>query len=155
MTWAEQIRLILILTDNCGSNPGRDEWSWSTETSAPGLLSFYFPVDPYVFPFVIHWLILVVPNIHDAQRGTSLLISRNIYGMNTSLARLNMDLVWRWYNLLCQYLNSFYKVDSTSGYMVSYIFFLYETFLFVYIILWANWNISNIGHIPWLEELLS
>ena len=45
--------------------------SWSTEAAFPVLLSFSFLIDPDIFSFVIHFLLLNVPNMHDAQIGTS------------------------------------------------------------------------------------
>ena len=45
---------LVILTDNCETNPGWDEWSWSTETPSPGLLSVYLIIDTDFFRFVLH-----------------------------------------------------------------------------------------------------
>ena len=64
------MRVLVSLPGNCGNNPGWADWSWSTYTSASVLLSVSFLMDPYLFPFVIHFLLLSVPNIHDAQIGT-------------------------------------------------------------------------------------
>ena len=33
---------LVSLLDICGTNPGWTEWSWSTDTPAPGLLSVSF-----------------------------------------------------------------------------------------------------------------
>ena len=60
---------LVSLPDNCGNNPGWSEWSWSTDTAAPGLLSVYFTMETDFFPFVHHCLLLAVLNMHDAQRG--------------------------------------------------------------------------------------
>ena len=70
MTWAAQMCALVILTDNCETNPGWDEWSWSTETPSPGLFLVYFLIYPYLFPFVPHYLLLSVPNMHYEQKGT-------------------------------------------------------------------------------------
>ena len=69
--WASQIRVMVSLPDNCETNTGWSDWSLSTETSAPGLLSLSFRMYHYLFPFVIHCNILSVTNIHDAQNGIS------------------------------------------------------------------------------------
>ena len=45
------MRALVSLPDNCGTNTGCSDWSWSTETAAPGLLSVYFLMDADVFPF--------------------------------------------------------------------------------------------------------
>ena len=101
-------------SDNCGTNPFWSYFSWSTGTPDPGLLSVSFLMDPYLSPFVIHFLILSFPNIQDAKICTSLFKYRNIDGSNPSFASLNMYLVWRWDNLLCPYSDSCCKGDSTS-----------------------------------------
>ena len=89
------MRALVILPDNCGTNPGLDDWSWSTETLDPGLLSVSLFMDPDFFPFVLHCLFLDVPNIHDEQRSTSSFKSRHIDGRTPIFASLNMDLVLR------------------------------------------------------------
>ena len=68
------------------------DWSWSTETPYPGLFSVSFLMDPYLFPFVLHFLLLVVTNTHDSQRGTLSLKSINIYGSTPSFSSLNIYL---------------------------------------------------------------
>ena len=51
ITWESQIRALVILPYNRGTNPGLDEWSWHTETPAHVLQSVYFLMDPNFFPF--------------------------------------------------------------------------------------------------------
>ena len=85
----------MSLPDNCGTNNGLSDCSWSTETEDPGLLSVYFFMDPDFFPFVVYCLILYVTNMHDSQRVTSSFKSRNIDGMTPSFSSINMDLWWR------------------------------------------------------------
>ena len=58
MTWAYQMRALVSLPENFGTNPGWDSWSSYTETSASGLFSVSFLMKPYLLPFVLHWLIL-------------------------------------------------------------------------------------------------
>ena len=72
------MRALVSLTENCGTNPGWADWGCYTETPYPLLLSFYFLMEPYLLPFVIHCLLLSVPNMHNAQKGTSSFKSRNI-----------------------------------------------------------------------------
>ena len=86
------MRALVSLPDNCGNNPGWVGWSWSTETPTTGLLLDYFLMNPDLFPFVVSFLLLVVPNIYDTQRGTSISKSRNIDGRNPSCASLDMYL---------------------------------------------------------------
>ena len=92
MTWADQMRVLADFHENCGTNPVWADFSWYTETVSSGLLSVSFLIDSYLFHFVIHWLLISVPNIHGAQRGTSSLKSRNIDGRTLSFVSLNMDL---------------------------------------------------------------
>ena len=89
----------MSLPENCGTNPIWDYWSWSNETPYSELLLFSFLMDPDLFPFSIHFLLLSVPNMHDAQRGTLSLKSINIYEKTPSFAILNMYLVWKRDNL--------------------------------------------------------
>ena len=70
---------------------------------------------PDFFPSVIHCLLLDVPNMHDAQIGTSSFKSINIHERTPIFASLNMDLVWRRDKLSFHGLNSYFKGDSTSG----------------------------------------
>ena len=115
MTWEDQMCMLVIFPDNYGTNTSWADWSWSTETKAPGLLPVSFPVDPDFLPFFLRYLLLDVPNMHDAHRFTSSFKSRNIDGRTPSFASLNMDLGWRWDNFSCQDLNSCCKGDNTSG----------------------------------------
>ena len=115
MSWAPPMRALVSLPDNFGTTPIWYDWIWSTETEAPGLLSIYFLMDPYLFHFFLHWLLFAVPNMHDTQGGKSELTSINIDWMNPSFASISMDLGWRWYNLSCQDFNSCFKGDKTSG----------------------------------------
>ena len=62
------MRALVSLTENFGTNPGLDDWSWSTYTESPGLFSVYFFMKPNLSPFVINLLLIDVPNMHDAQR---------------------------------------------------------------------------------------
>ena len=48
MTWAAQMRALVTLPDNCGTNPGLAEWIWSTETEDPGLLLVFQILYPYL-----------------------------------------------------------------------------------------------------------
>ena len=59
---------LVSLSDNCGTKPGWDGWSWSTETSDPSLLLVSFLIDPYLLPFVICCVLLSVTKMHDAQK---------------------------------------------------------------------------------------
>ena len=88
------MRALVSFSENCGINTGGSDWSWSTETPAPVLLSVSFFMDPYLLPFVLHCLLLSVPKIHDTQRGTSYFKYRNIEGMTPSFASINIDLGW-------------------------------------------------------------
>ena len=69
-------------------------------------------MEPDFFPFLLHYLLLFFPNMHDTKRGKSSFDSRNIDGMNPSFASLNMDLGWMRDNLSYQDLNLCCKVDS-------------------------------------------
>ena len=102
----DQMSALVIFTENCGINPGWADWILSTETPDPGLLSVSFLIEPYLFTFVIHLLLLVVTNLHDSQIVISSFKSRNIDGRNPSSFSLNMYLGWRWDNLSCQESNS-------------------------------------------------
>ena len=93
------MRARLSLPKNCGTNPVWDDWSWSTETTDPGLLSAYFLMGPDLFPFGLHYLLLAVTNMYGAQRGVSSFKYRNIDGKTPSFASINMDLGWIWDNL--------------------------------------------------------
>ena len=118
INWVDQMRELVSLPENCGTNPGWAEWSWSTETSYTALLSVYFPMDPHLLPFVLHFLLLDFTNMHDEQRGTSYFKYRNIDGRTPIFSSLDMDLGRRWDNVLCHDLNSCCKGDSTSGNMM-------------------------------------
>ena len=118
MTWSDQMRALVIFPESCGTNPGWSDLIWYTDTPAPGLLKVSFLMYLYLFPFVRHFLILAVTNMHDLQRVTSYLKSRNIDGRAPGFASLNMDLVWSWYHLSFHDLNSCYKGDNTSGNMM-------------------------------------
>ena len=128
------MRSLVSLTDNCGTNPSWSDWSWSTDNSAPGLLSVSFLMEPDFFPFVIRCLLLVAPNIHYLQRVTSSLKSRNIDGRTPIFSSLKMDLGWRWDNLSWQDLNSFCKVYITYVKMMFSIFYcvlFFDSFIYL------------------------
>ena len=60
------MRALVSLPDNCGTNPGWGDWSWSTETPDPGLLSAYFLMDPdlLTFPSIASSLLLQTCMMH-------------------------------------------------------------------------------------------
>ena len=89
------MRALVSLTDNCENNPVWDGCSCSNENSAPGLLLVSFLMDPDLFYFIIHCLLIAVPNIHVAKRGTLSFKFRNIDGKTPGFASINMDLGWR------------------------------------------------------------
>ena len=90
---------LVILPENSGTNPGLDDLSWSTDNPSCGFLGFSFLMDPNFLPFVVRYLLLDVPNMHEAHRFTSSFKSRNIDGRTPSFACLNMDLGWGRENL--------------------------------------------------------
>ena len=49
-------------------------------------------MDPDLFRFVIHLLLLYVTNMHDEQRGASSFKSKNIDETTPIVASLNIDL---------------------------------------------------------------
>ena len=85
----------LILPDNYGTNPGLADLICYTETQAPGLLSVYFLMEPYLFPFVLYCLLLAVTNTHDAQRDTSSFNGRNLDDRTPIFDGIHMDFGWR------------------------------------------------------------
>ena len=119
---ASQMHALVGLPDNCGTNLVWSDWGWYTENPDPGLLSIYLLTENYLFPFVLHFILLAVPKMHNAQRGTSSFKYINIYGRTTSFTSLNMYLEWSWDNLSCQYLYSCCKGDSNYGKMMLSIF---------------------------------
>ena len=131
--WEEQMRALVSLPENCGTNPGWYDWRWSAENPDPVLLSVYLPMDHYLFPFVLHVIPLSVTNMHDAQIGTSSFKYGNIYGRTPSFASLNMDLGWRSDNLSCQSFNDCCKGDSTCGNMIFLFFLVWYSLLRLYI----------------------
>ena len=112
------MRKLVSLPGNCGTNPVWSDWSCYTETTYPGLFSVSFLMDPYLLPLVIHCLLHSVPNTHNSKRGRSYFKPRNPDGRTQNFASLNMDLEWRWDDLLFQDLNKCCKGDRTSGNMV-------------------------------------
>ena len=52
-------------------------------------------MDPYLFPSIIHFLLLDVSNMYDPQGGKSSFKSINIDGRTPSFAILNMDFGWK------------------------------------------------------------
>ena len=62
---------LVSLPENCGTNPGGYDWSWSTDTPDPGLLSVSFLMDPDLSPFVSHYLLTDVTKTNNEQIGTS------------------------------------------------------------------------------------
>ena len=120
MTWVYQMRAHASLTDNCGTNPGWSDWSWSTDTEYPGLFSVYFLMDPYLLPFVLHWLLLAPQKVYDSQRVTSNFKYINFDGRTLSFASLNMALGWRRDNLSYQDLNYCCKGDNNYGNIIFY-----------------------------------
>ena len=95
MTWAYQMRAFVSFTENCRTNTGCSDWSWSTETESLGLLSVYFLMDPGLFTFVLYCLLLDVPKINHAQRGNSDFKSRNLDERTPSFDNIKMNLGWR------------------------------------------------------------
>ena len=118
MTWAAQMRALVSFPDNCGTNTGWYDWSWSTETPYPGLLSVYLPMEPDLLHFILHWIILAVPRMNNTQRCISYFKYRNIDGRTPSFYSLNTDLGCRWDNLSCQYFNSCCKWNRNYGNMI-------------------------------------
>ena len=129
ITWVSQMCALVIFPDNGGTNPGWADWSWSTKTSDPGLLSVSFLMEPYLLPFVIYYLLLAVTSMDDTQRSTSSFKSINLDGMTSSFSILNMDLGWRWDNLSYQDLNSCLKGDSTPGNIIFSIFLVWYSLI--------------------------
>ena len=85
----------MSLAENCETNPGLVDCSWSTETPPPILLSIYLLIDPYFLPFIFHCLLLTVPNMDDSQSGISSFKYINLDGRTLIFASLKMDLGWR------------------------------------------------------------
>ena len=131
ITWASQMRALVSLSENCGNNPGWSNYSWSNETPYPILVSVSFLVDHYFFPSFLYFLLLDVPNMHDAHRVTSSFKSINIDGRNPSISSLNMDMGWRWDNLSCQYFNFYCKGYRTYVNMM-FSFFLWYSLIRIY-----------------------
>ena len=52
-------------------------------------------MDPDLFPFVVNCLLLVVTNMHDAQKVTSSFKSKDTDGRTLGFAILHKDLGWR------------------------------------------------------------
>ena len=98
MTWAAQMHALVSLPENCGTNPRWADWSWSTDTEAPELLLVSLIIDTDLFLFVIYFLLLGVPNIHNEQRGASYFKPGKFYARTPSFASLNIDFGWSWYN---------------------------------------------------------
>ena len=88
INWTAQIRALLSLPENWGTNPVWDYWSGSTDTPYPGLFSISLLMELYLFPFVIHLLLLAVPIMHDSKRGTSYFKYRNIDGSNPTIIHI-------------------------------------------------------------------
>ena len=99
ITWAYQMNALMSLPDNCVNNTGWYYWIWYTDNTSPELLSVSFLMDPDLFCFVIHLILLYVPNMYDSQRGISSFKSINIDGRTQSFASLNMYLGCRLDNL--------------------------------------------------------
>ena len=64
------MRALVSLSVNCGTNTGKDDCIWYNGTPAPVLLLLSFIMEPDLFHFVIHCLLLDVTNMQDSQRGT-------------------------------------------------------------------------------------
>ena len=124
MTLAAKICALVSFTDNCGTIPEWSSQSWFTDTVAPGLLSVPLCVEPVLFPFNPDCHLLVVPNMHYAQRRTY--FSRRA----PSFSSINMDLGCRWDNFSCQYLNYCCKVDITYEHRFFRFFHAPFSFLF-------------------------
>ena len=135
MTWVSQMRALVSFPDNCGTNHGWADCSWSTETADPGLLPVSFLVYLYFFSFVIRYYLFCVSNIHDSKRGTSSFRYINIYWGTPSFASINMDLVRRWDKLSFQDLNSCCKGDNTSWNMI---FLIFSYVIFFDLLIWSS-----------------
>ena len=132
MNWTAQMRAVFSLPEYCGNNTGWADWSWYIEAEAPGFFSVSFLVYPDIFPLVLSFLILDVPNMHDAQRVTSSFKYRNIDGKNPSFAILNMYLGYRLDKLSCQDFNPCCKGYITFVKMMSSMFscvILFDSFI--------------------------
>ena len=123
---------LVSLPENCGTNPGWVDWSFSTETPTPGLFSAYFLMDSNLLPFFLHYIQLSVTNMNYSQRNTSYFNYINSDGRNPSFASLNMDLVWMWDKFSCQDLNSRCKFDRTTGNMMLSIFCVWYYLIHLY-----------------------
>ena len=123
---------LVNLPDNCGTNPSWDDWSWSNETTYTASFSVSLIMDTYFFPFVIHCFLLDVPNMHNAQRGTSSFKYKNRFGRNPSFYSLNMDFGCRRNNFPFQNLNSCCKGDRTSVNMRFWIFNMWYSLITLY-----------------------
>ena len=118
VTWAAQVHAIVNVPNNPGTNTGWYEWSWSTKTAYPSLLSVSLRMDPDFFHFVLNCCLLAVPNMHDSQRGTLYFRSKNCARRTPGFDSINIYLVCRGCNLSLQDLNVCCKGDSTSGNMM-------------------------------------
>ena len=109
---------LVNLTENWVKNTGWDNWSCSTDTTAPSLLSVYLCIDPYLLPFVIHCWRLTVLNMHNSQRVTSYIMSRNLFRRTPSFDRWNIDFGCKCNTFSCQYLYSWCRGERNCGNMM-------------------------------------
>ena len=115
MTWTAQMRALVFLNENYGTNTGWSDWSWTTKNVATSLLSVYFLMDPDLYTFVLLLLIVAVTKMNNTQRSKPTSKYINPYWRTQSFSISNMDLRWSLDNLLCQDLSSYCKRDNTSG----------------------------------------
>ena len=114
-------------------------WLILDEMAGVGLLRLqflshcqFFPLWTLFFPFVLHWLLLYFPNMHDLPRGTSSFNYINIHGRTPSPAILNIYLGWRWDDMSFLDFNYCCKCGSTSGNMILPIFLVWDSLISLY-----------------------
>ena len=111
--WTKLLRL-WDCPQNCSTNPGWDDLSWSIETTVPGVSSVSLRIYPNFLTFVLYTQRWDVTNIQEYQSGKLPLISINHLGRTPMNDIWSIDLVRRCESMPFQDLNYCQRGYSTS-----------------------------------------
>ena len=140
-----QMRALVSLPKNWGTNPGWSDWSWSTETPS---IHYDF------FPSVLHFRGLVVPNTHNAKKshnpsGLEITLGGRQFVLGKKLILdLSVLLVIPGFEFLLQRWKEFWK-----HYVL--IFLFSEILGFIKIIRQWNLILCDVWYIYWFEKVLT
>ena len=115
MTWLAQLCALVVFKEIVGPNQSFLIVVFKQRRQHLFFWSVYLHIDPNLFTLVLHDHRWAVTNMQEAQSSTPCVIPIKRFRRTPSCVRRSIRFGLRLNNLLCQYLNSFCKGESTLG----------------------------------------